>query len=169
MRFGTVSYRLALNPTINCACLYATSPTHTETLAAFCPWLSGTVQGLQSYGGLESDCWQTGHCRHRFPPAEAGACVHTADVHGDTLESTPNAANAVPSGSLYLPNVESHFKIRDVLQNSSMLNCVRFGIVAGRERAVVAGQNGVAYFFELPSCDKPDAHVPVRSIAPLCF
>jgi hypothetical protein len=138
------------------------------------------VQGLQSYGGLESDTGPAramlaldltlaNICRHRFPSAEAGASARTADVHGHTLESAPNAANAVPSGTLYLPNVEPHFKIRDVLQNSSMLNCVRFGIVAGRERAVVAGQNGVAYFFELPSCDKPDAHVPVRSIAPSCL
>jgi hypothetical protein len=41
-----------------------------------------------------------------------------------------------------------------------MLNCVRFGVVAGRERALVAGQNGLVYVFNVPTWSSA-ARVPV--------
>ena len=40
-------------------------------------------------------------------------------------------------------------------QRSAMLNAVRFGMVAGRERLIVAGQDGFIRIFELPPHNIP--------------
>jgi hypothetical protein len=99
-------------------------------------------------------------CRRRHATPEERACARLAEAHKATFEAPGKAADAVPSGSLYLPDVRHVAKIRDAY-NATMLNSVRFGTIAGRERAVVAGQNRVVYFFELPSSHKPEEHVPV--------
>ena len=109
-------------------------------------------------------------CRHRFPDAQSQAAARAAQAHKDVFHQKPawlrNGADAIPSGSLLLPDAQVGDPVAKVHQQH-MLNCVRFGRVAGRERAVVAGQNGVVYVFELPEGVTPETRVPVRRLPPL--
>lgn len=64
--------------------------------------------------------------------------------------------------------------VRDVLSRCRlMLNCIRFGSIAGKQRALVAGQNGGIYVFELPPLPdagkKPPAVHPTSHAKTVCL
>jgi hypothetical protein len=86
-------------------------------------------------------------------------------VHSGTFQargaSGEKIADVVPSGSLYLLDVSTRFKVQDMC--NMVLNCVRFGTIAGRERAVVGGKNGIVYFLELPAGANAEKPVQVCS------
>ena len=70
-------------------------------------------------------------------------------------------AAVLPCGSLFIPQALASDSMGRLVRTGHMLNCVRFGIVAGQERAVVAAQNGFIYLFAVPTWASEE-QIPVR-------
>lgn len=68
---------------------------------------------------------------------------------------------ALPCGSLILPTGVPTDSVGRIVRTPLMLNCVRFGSIAGQERAVVAAQNGLLYLFAVPQWTTAQ-QIPVR-------
>lgn len=96
---------------------------------------------------------------------------------GNSCSQDPTAADIAddgvpgpslqPCGSILIPEIDHNWQnrtVHDVLTRCRlMLNCVRFGNIAGQQRAIVAGQNGAVYVFEVPAPPSPgQAPPPVR-------
>lgn len=98
------------------------------------------------------------------------AAVRSDPVASKTTTNAMPGANLQPSmapcGSIQILQLdhlaESQALTVRAIQDRChlMINCIRFGIVAGKQRAIVAGQNGAIYVFELPPPPSPSQDPP---------
>lgn len=104
-------------------------------------------------------------------PTALGLRHRTREEHAHELPApahvdAPHWPGVVPVGSIWIPQRhkprDAPASMRDVIKSfeSNMLNCVRFGFVAGRERAVVATQSGSVYIFAVPEPPRSGAATP---------
>eukprot|EP00892_Ulva_mutabilis_P010234 jgi/Ulvmu1/7583/UM038_0006.1 len=80
--------------------------------------------------------------------------IHKEDPPKHQNDDRSSGHSLQPCGSMMIPELDYHIPgmpVREVLSRCRlMLNCIRFGSVAGVQRALVAGQNGGIYVFEIP-------------------
>lgn len=95
-----------------------------------------------------------------------GASEKSDPVATKTTSNALPGANLLPCGSIQVPQLDhlaeaQGLTVRAVQEKCRlMINCIRFGSVAGKQRAIVAGQNGAIYVFELPPPPSPSQDPP---------